>query len=991
MYEADSYFFSLELSNSVIMSTSVIRSIASIEPEKPSDTYFIKPPDFRPNSLFVGRETELAEIHRVLFDKKRRAEGTSAVLLQCLPGGGKSCLARQYLYNHLDDFPGGIFWVRAKSQEQLAAGFWDIACRVALKPANNDYNSTARRDPEQFITIVKEWFSANHEWLLVFDGIQFEHTEALRRFIPDSKNSSMIYTSTERSVGGDHHFMNPQVIRVPLLSAREAQDLFLLELDKKNPTQDDLKNSMELVQRMGFLPLVIHAVAKRLKATDEPLAKFARTYATGPKLRDLDTYKSIVEQLKVAGAVEALNLIYVLCFFSQYIPVEMVSLGLKALDISVKAFENATGRTLNNTIKILNRFALIDRREQDPIQSSQSSKGSKDYLSDDVDTIKLHSVVQDFFVDSLRADGELSSWLQRAVVLFQRSYEMANTRIDNKTHAGLVGDYRSYEIHGTRLLNHVGRYEKKYPALTRAREILQRCLEEIKVEIERRTRESSQDIAQGRPGTYQASIFDRTSSSSDTDPPTPGPLENNSSANYTWGSGSHKDPYDSPTSITGSRHAQDDGYHLFPRPQIEDQGYDSDSEHHAMTAQSSQRTPRPDDLIDSMTQWQTIRGRMPKEKPAPLDLHRTVQQMEKHRYHDTAGAWRAVNRSGTDPRVSNESVEAFIQKIAPRAPSRGRLSGQSQAEVALSQISKNSPPPTRGGGKIIVQDRSRSSRTGRTLTDRGVYLATGDASVAQTNGGYAITPPASTRNRSTSGPRIRLQPATPAMNALRQIPYTREPSMSLPSSFSGVPTPGFAYGHPHPLSDPDLYQSMNNDAAQLPAMGLGQPTYPRQTGTLPIEHYGGSLPLKRDHPHDYSRWNNQDYANPPYPENNPYMPAFGPESSHRSNDRPSHLGIFERDPNTYHESGYTSQPMSRDPSGGSARGGRSASVAGTEPLPDLSGMSPRAAPTSYEQYMRERSNEGPVRKSPRLAFARAAYIERVDEWDDAMEDTRVEK
>jgi len=63
------------------------------QPNKEDTPYFIKPSGFRPNSLFVGRETELEEIHKMLFDKKKRAEGTSAVLIQSIPGGGKTHLA----------------------------------------------------------------------------------------------------------------------------------------------------------------------------------------------------------------------------------------------------------------------------------------------------------------------------------------------------------------------------------------------------------------------------------------------------------------------------------------------------------------------------------------------------------------------------------------------------------------------------------------------------------------------------------------------------------------------------------------------------------------------------------------------------------------------------------------------------------------------------------------------------------------------------------
>jgi len=975
---ADLYVFLVALSNSAIISTSMIQSVASIEPEKTSDAYFIKPPGFRPNSLFVGRETELAEMHRMLFDKKRRAEGTSAVLLQCLPGGGKSCLARQYVYTHFNDFPGGIFWVRAKSQEQLAAGFWDIARKVALKPSAND-NDVLPKDPQQFISVVTEWFGANHDWLLVLDGIQFDRSEALRRFIPDSKNTSLIYTSTERGVGGDHHFMNPQVIRIPLLSAREAQQLFLLELDKKNPTTDDLKNSMELVQRMGFLPLVIHAVAQRLKATEEPLAKFTRSYASGPKLRDLDTYKFIVEQLKFARAFEALNLMNVLCFFNQYIPVEMISLGLKALDVPTKAYERATGRALNNTIKVLNRFALIDRNEQDQISSSQSSKGSRESLSDDVDLVKLHSVVQDFFIDSLRADAQLAIWLQRAVILFRASYDKANARICSKTNAGLVSDYRSYEIHGQRLLDHLLRNEKKNPGLSRVREMLEPCLQTLKEEIERRTQESSYDIVHGRPEAYQTSIFDRTSSSSDTGPESPGILENR----VYWGSEDYRGPFESPVSVTHDgvlSHVQNDtDLDFLPPPRIEDPGYDSDrDEAESMTARPSQRTPRQDDLT-GFEDWQIVRGRRERDKPAPLDLHRTVKMMERNRYHDSAGAWRAVNPAAADPRVSHETAKAFIPTPTIKIPSRGRISGQSQAEVVLSQISKNSPPPIRGGGNMAIQDRKRSPQPRRAFTD---YLTAGNPMYAPAEVGDSRSASASlkiTRNRSTSGSSLRVRPATPAMNSLQKFPHSLDE---------------YSHRQPYPSSETDLFQIAGQDGLEAPSTRYGALIYPRQMGSPPVDYYNdNSSPRKRGLPHDYTDWHSRDGGGLPYPEEDSYIHTPNSEAIHRSYDRNNYLGVFEREANTYLESGYTSQPMSRDASGESVRGARRPSLAESEPAPKMPDFSPRVPQTSYQMYekMRERGNNGPMRKSPRLDFARARNIEKIDEWSGTSDHSRREK
>ncbi|KAK0101665.1 hypothetical protein ONS95_006823 [Cadophora gregata] len=749
---------------SVHSSMVIAKSTISIAPDDPAQDapYFIKPSGFRPNSLFVGREAELEQMHKMLFDKKRRADGTSAVLLQSLPGGGKTHLARQYVYNHKDDFPGGIFWLRAKSETELAAGFWDIARKAALKHLVGTEDAASVDDPEQFIKMVRKWLNDRHDWLMVLDGIHFTHS-MLRKFIPDSTNTSIIYTSTEKSVIGDHHFMNPQMIRLPLLSAREAQRLLLLELGRTEPfAKDDLRYSMELVQSMGFLPVVIHAVARRLKTTDEPLSKFARTYSSEPRLRGLGTYIAVVEQLKSRGATEALNLINILCFFSQHIPVEMISLGLKALpsNVSVKAFEPVSGNSLNNTFKILNTFALIDRNdhEQDsdkeaPVQSSQhsqSSKRSRDMLADNVDVIRLHSVVQGFFADTLAADGSLLLWLDRAIRLFCCSYDMANERISRKTHAGLVEDYRLYEIHGNKLFEHLSKHLSKRLSAAQ-KEILQEAddslaqrIVSIRTEIDRRTPESSSVIVAGNGSgreVFQTSIFDRTSSSSDAGPETPGRYDglNLKGGISTWGMEPEKAQFESPVRDKDDEYSKrmDAIYKQhFPLPMPEDPGYESDREEAGIIAvptgiqspPTSQPVPQYVRLdsqrpVSVDAQWELVQPRhqhqRPRARPIPSPLYRTLPSIKNKNGNLD---YRAVSAGAITPHVSHDQAHGFLQggssTPTSRGTSRGRLSfssgagtgtlsGQSGAEVSLARMRQNSPLSPRGGG--MIQDRSRRS------------------------------------------------------------------------------------------------------------------------------------------------------------------------------------------------------------------------------------------------------------------------------------------
>jgi len=286
---------------------------------------FVKPSVFRPNTYFKGRDKEIKLLHKMLMDRKRRSLGTSSVLIQSMPGGGKSHLARQYVFQHRYDYPGGIFWIRAKSVQELEYGYHDIAKVLGLDEVFTEQGHT--RDTRRVIKAVQSWLSSNENWLLIFDGIHFDF-EGLEDYIPFAKNTSMIYTSTERTTGEEYRFDNPQVLALEPLTKKEAQELLFEEMGKKKPyTQDDLQRAEELVQLMDRLPLMIHVAALQLKATREPLAKYLRSYKSRPKVGNLPAYRAVREQLEYRGAHAALNLISLLAFFATHIPVELVILG----------------------------------------------------------------------------------------------------------------------------------------------------------------------------------------------------------------------------------------------------------------------------------------------------------------------------------------------------------------------------------------------------------------------------------------------------------------------------------------------------------------------------------------------------------------------------------------------------------------------------------------------------------------------------------------
>ena len=683
----------------------------------------------------------------------------------------------------------------------------------------------------------------------------------------------------------------------------------------------------------------------------------------------------------------------------------------------MKARQPFGGRSLNNTFTVLNRFALIERNEQDlNLQSSQTSQRSREMLADNIDVVRIHSVVQGFFADSLHTDKNLATyfkWLAAAVHLFCCSYDTAGVQISLKTNTGLVEDYRLYEIHGIRLREHCTKHEKKSP-MHDTLALLDSRLASIKQEIDRRTPESSSFIAGGGGTAPQTSIFDRTSSSSDTNPETPGDSDKGVviSTGPTWvfnPGQEHHSPVDIVDHNLGSNPVFKQP---FPPHIPDDDGYDTDLED---TAQPSPRTVRPAGSPNSPGGlWEKV---LPRRRPRTsrynFGNHRTTRTLERQKYSDRAGSFRAVET--VDPRaaraqVTRETAQGYVQNASSPAPSRGRgPMSLSNATAALTHISATSPPPTRAEG-AFGDRRSLSSNEQRRLISGAASYATAVSGFARDAvfrevGWPAEEPPLSPLQRET--PPIQGQPQSTAIQSLQQFPAStvqQSPSQQLP--FTPMPpypqSSEHEYQYQYPGSDatayrlPEQYNQENRD----PSSNI----YPRLTGAVPQEKIESSDQAKRRHSEQgyaggESRNNTESLESSIHAEQNPpFLSLSSPNI--RSGEKTYHPGYPEFSPRTQDEGldrGYTSQPMSRDPSGQSTHSDhthystlspyhgdwdrRRSSVAETEPAPRLPDFSPHIPPTSYEVYERMRDvrqERVTSRKGSRLEISKLS--ERLEEW-----------
>ncbi|SPO01370.1 uncharacterized protein DNG_04046 [Cephalotrichum gorgonifer] len=673
-----------DMESSLAGSQRSVSSMPQLEESRPKQLQplVIHPHRIRPNAHFKGRQQELADLHRNLRDSSRRQIGTSAVLLQSIPGGGKSHLARQYVYLHGHDYRGGIYWIPSRSEQEMEEAFWKIAKSKTIREFEAVPWKRDLLDPRKLVKTVRKWFETFDDWLIVFDGILFD-TPRATSFIPNAKNTSILYTSTNRAAHGDHKFDNPILLELGRLSQQDAQELLLEEMGKKEPfTPNDLTQAGQAVDLMDRLPLMIHVAGQHLKATREPLVKYIHSFKDRRKAGGLHAYKNVREELERRGAMEALNLMYILSFFAHTIPVEMFVLGIHALDnrTPIRAKDAAHRRSLNHTLTVLIQWALIGRNENDDgsSTSSSSSPPSVGLVSDTSDTLRLHSIIQEFFIDTMIESKEADFWFERAVAVFCHSYDSADLRIRQDPKIGLPDDYRRYSIHGKHLLQCLERLAKKHPGVSQLRSPLLERLGSISLGIEELTKTLSGTIMQGRSDMIPTSIFELTSSFSDSD--------------------STKTSRETMRSFDERRDSISHVYY----PDI----VESPVIYHEPDVHLPQQIPYPPgdqfpifiprlpEDVNTDGGVQTPRQHSPKRiwgiPPDPSN-HRTVKKLEERRYHDRAGSMRQVQGDHADARlnVNQKSVAGEISSPTVQLDSASEQSSDITARSQLLKISSS--------------------------------------------------------------------------------------------------------------------------------------------------------------------------------------------------------------------------------------------------------------------------------------------------------------
>jgi transcriptional regulator with XRE-family HTH domain/tetratricopeptide (TPR) repeat protein len=331
-----------------------------------------------PAAHFVGREPELARLHRLL-------QGSGRVAVHGLGGVGKTQLVARYLDQRRAEYPDGAFWLRADQESSILSDLASLAWHMALPE---------RRRPEQDqqIAAVIRWLRAHPRWLLVLDNMEPAARDVLDRLLAGLPGHLLL---TSRTPTWD--------VRLGLgpLPPETSRSLLL-----QRTGQDDAKAAGTVAEALGGLPLALTQAAAYLEVSGRDLASYAELLRT--RLIDLmaearpDDYPWTVAttwrlsfELLEDECPAAAALLRLCAFLApDDIPISVLQAGAHELDEDLReVLTDDIG--LDRSVGALRRYSLVERQG---------------------DRLSVHRLVQAVVRESLPADRR-HAWLVRAIRL----------------------------------------------------------------------------------------------------------------------------------------------------------------------------------------------------------------------------------------------------------------------------------------------------------------------------------------------------------------------------------------------------------------------------------------------------------------------------------------------------------------------------------------------------------------------------------------------
>ncbi len=235
-----------------------------------NDDYFsapravIHPIDIRPTPSFTGRTEELKKIAAALATGDTAALTQSAAI-QGLGGVGKSTLAREFAWQHRDDY-AGVWWFNAEkakgveSWPGVESGFIDLGATF-IRGLDQMQDRTAAA--KQGLSLIAE-AGFDKPWLLVFDNV--DDAKVLKTWLP--KTGARVLITSRLGAWGS----GVKPVDVGSWPIEDAV-AYLLKETSEYRTDLTTADATDIAEALGCLPLALSHAAAYLRENTNATAK----------------------------------------------------------------------------------------------------------------------------------------------------------------------------------------------------------------------------------------------------------------------------------------------------------------------------------------------------------------------------------------------------------------------------------------------------------------------------------------------------------------------------------------------------------------------------------------------------------------------------------------------------------------------------------------------------------------------------------------------
>ena len=195
-----------------------------------------------------------------------------------LGGVGKTQIAIQYAYEHKNDFDI-ICWLRANDWNMLVTSYVELSrdpdlMSIGVPSFEDSVDNAVIADR------IKRWFERQStlKWLLIFDNADRlndpNELHSVVELIPRGENGCVLSTSRNRASDGE---LASGGCEVEEMKPSEAVD-FLLNCSRQRRLEGQEQEAMNLVQKLGYLPLAIEQASSYIRTKGISLSRYTILY-----------------------------------------------------------------------------------------------------------------------------------------------------------------------------------------------------------------------------------------------------------------------------------------------------------------------------------------------------------------------------------------------------------------------------------------------------------------------------------------------------------------------------------------------------------------------------------------------------------------------------------------------------------------------------------------------------------------------------------------